>query len=222
MTQRLRITYAKTGALAYVAHLDLVRAWERAFRRARLPLAYSQGFSPHARLSLGAPLPVGAEGAQELLDVWMDSPVVPTQAAEALRAVLPAGLTVITAAEIPEAWAALQAATTAATFRVSLDPAALDVAVLRARIAAFLALDTLPWADTRPGRARRYDLRAAVHALGIADDDGALTLEMTLALDATLTGRTDAVLAVLGVTEPPLRVIRTAMALAAPRTEVTP
>lgn len=218
MAQRLRLTYAKTGALAYVAHLDLVRAWERAFRRARLPLAYSQGYSPHARLSLGAPLPVGAEGTHELLDVWMDPRVAPADAERALRAVLPVGLTVITVEEISEAWPALQATTSTATFRVTLDPTALDVAVLGARIAAFLALDTLPWEDVRADRTRQYDLRAAVHTLTLeaasAADERLPVLEMTLALNATLTGRTDAVLAALEIRTPPLRVIRTAITLA--------
>ena len=57
--QRLRVTYRKADALRYVGHLDLMRTWERSLRRARLPLAYTQGFSPHARLALGAPLAVG-------------------------------------------------------------------------------------------------------------------------------------------------------------------
>ncbi len=56
MPQRLRITYRKDGPAKYVAHLDLMRTWERAIRRATLPLAYSQGFSPHARIAMAAPL----------------------------------------------------------------------------------------------------------------------------------------------------------------------
>ena len=56
MTQRLRVTFAKEGPLRWVAHLDLMRTWERAIRRAVLPLTYSQGFSPHAKIALAAPL----------------------------------------------------------------------------------------------------------------------------------------------------------------------
>jgi radical SAM-linked protein len=57
--QRLRITFARGKELKYISHLDLMRLWQRALRRADIPLAYSQGFSPHPRLSIAAPLAIG-------------------------------------------------------------------------------------------------------------------------------------------------------------------
>ena len=58
-TFRMRITFAKQGRLALLSHLEIARALERAVRRAQLPFAVSQGFSPHMKIAFGAALPVG-------------------------------------------------------------------------------------------------------------------------------------------------------------------
>jgi radical SAM-linked protein len=60
------VTYQKRGPLRFLGHLDLVRAFDRAIRRAKLPVKYSEGFAPRAQLSFPPPLPVGAKGMQEL------------------------------------------------------------------------------------------------------------------------------------------------------------
>ncbi len=57
--QRLRLTFAKTAAMRYTGHLDLHTTWERTLRRARLPLAYSQGFHPQPKIQLASALPLG-------------------------------------------------------------------------------------------------------------------------------------------------------------------
>ncbi|PIW40369.1 MAG: hypothetical protein COW22_02130, partial [Chloroflexi bacterium CG15_BIG_FIL_POST_REV_8_21_14_020_46_15] len=69
--QRLRVRFGRGEEVKFIAHLDIVRFWERAFRRAEIPLAYSQGFTPHPRISLAAPLPVGVTSEFELMDVWL-------------------------------------------------------------------------------------------------------------------------------------------------------
>ena len=75
--QRMRVTFATDDTVKYVGHLDMARAWERAIRRARLPLAYSQGFNPQARMHFAAALPVGFTGQAELIDVFLDAEVEP-------------------------------------------------------------------------------------------------------------------------------------------------
>src|SRR4030067_31719 len=72
---RSRPTFAKTEAMRFTGNLDLHRAWERTFRRAGLPLAYSEGFSPHPRLTLAAALPLGCVSENDLLDAWLASDV---------------------------------------------------------------------------------------------------------------------------------------------------
>lgn len=66
---RLRVTFSKSGRLGMLSHLELARALERAVRRADLPYAVTQGFSPHMKIAFGAALPVGVESTCEIFDV---------------------------------------------------------------------------------------------------------------------------------------------------------
>ncbi|MDP2935460.1 MAG: TIGR03936 family radical SAM-associated protein, partial [Dehalococcoidia bacterium] len=75
--QRLRITFSRGPEVKYISHLDLMRLWERVLRRAKLPLAFSEGFSPHPRLALATPLPVGVTAAEEWMEVYLCRRVSP-------------------------------------------------------------------------------------------------------------------------------------------------
>ena len=68
---RLRLYFGKTSLMRYTAHLDTQRALERTIRRAKLPLAYSEGFTPHAKMNLAAALPLGFTSIGELADIWL-------------------------------------------------------------------------------------------------------------------------------------------------------
>ena len=69
---RVRLLFEKTGPARYISHLDLTRTFQRAFRRADLPLSYSEGFNPHPYLSVARPLPVGVSSFCELLDFGLE------------------------------------------------------------------------------------------------------------------------------------------------------
>lgn len=83
---RLRIVHRKRGRLAMLSHLEVLRAMERTVRRAGLPFAITQGFSPHMKTSFGSALPVGVGGVHEMFDVFLTRFVDPTEAFDALRA----------------------------------------------------------------------------------------------------------------------------------------
>ena len=83
---RLRVTFRETGRLAMLSHLELARALERAVRRAQLPFAVSQGFSPHMRIAFGAALPVGVGGTAEIFDLFLTDYVPALRALEIGRA----------------------------------------------------------------------------------------------------------------------------------------
>ena len=72
LPRRVRIVFRKGEVVKYISNLDLLRAWERILRRARLPLAYTHGFSPHPRITIAMPLAVGCSGENEVLDVLLD------------------------------------------------------------------------------------------------------------------------------------------------------
>src|SRR5205085_1236636 len=72
---RLRVRFAKLGKVRWTSHRDVARMWERAFRRARLPVAYTGGFSPRPKVSFGLALPTGCESLAEYLDLELASDV---------------------------------------------------------------------------------------------------------------------------------------------------
>lgn len=69
---RARIKFSKTGNMKYVGHLDLMRFFQRAMRRADIPIRYSEGFSPHQIMSFAAPLGIGLESIGEYMDITLD------------------------------------------------------------------------------------------------------------------------------------------------------
>lgn len=72
---KLRLKFTKTGRAVYISHLDLMRTLQRVFFRAGLPLRYSEGFNPHARISIVLPLSVGTASRCEYLDFWLTEDV---------------------------------------------------------------------------------------------------------------------------------------------------
>ena len=217
MPQRLRLTYSRRGPAKYVAHLDIMRTWERAIRRAKLPLAYSQGFSPHARIALAAPLPVGTTGERELMDVWMEPSVEPADACERLRQALPPGLEVLDVEEVGERLPSLQSIVRAARYEVAFEAGAIDVEAVGDAIRELLARDSLDWEEQRGNKTRRYDLRATVIELALAGDAEQPVVTMHLALEEGRTGRPASVLAALGVEAQPVEVARVAVEIEQPQ-----
>jgi len=68
--QRIRVRFSRGEELKFISHLDIMRLWQRSLHRADIPLAYTEGFSPHPRISLAAPLAVGVTSQSELMDVF--------------------------------------------------------------------------------------------------------------------------------------------------------
>ncbi len=191
--QRLRLTFAKTAAMKFSGHLDLHKTWERTLRRARLPLAYSQGFNPQPRLQLASALPLGFTSECEVLDAWMEAPQDLTAARLVLERAAPPGIRVLEIVEAPERAPALQTQVVAAEYRVAvasrLSPEAMD-----GRIAALLAAPEIK----RVRREKEYDLRPLIEALArLASDVLGHTLIMRLAAREGATGRPEEVLAAL-------------------------
>jgi len=99
--RRFRSRYAKSGRMVFLGHLDLTRVLIRAFRRARIPLAFSQGFHPLPRISFGPPLPVGYESEAEYLDFQFPGDMNPEEITLRMNQVLSPGVRFIETKEIP-------------------------------------------------------------------------------------------------------------------------
>ena len=83
---RLRATFVEEGRLAMLSHLEVAHTLERVVRRAKLPFAISQGFSPHMKIAFGAALPVGVGSTCEIFDLQLTEYVAPAKALAALQA----------------------------------------------------------------------------------------------------------------------------------------
>ena len=211
--QRLRLTYRRADAVKYITHLDIMRYWERAFRRAHLPLAVSQGFHPHPRISLAAPLPVGVTSDAELMDVYLDEPVRPEEVQARLTAQMAAGFEVLTTEPVAEELPSLQSLVRYAEYLVTVETSLPQEAIERAT-RVLLAKPELPWKHVRDGEERTYDLRPLINDLWVAEAaEGSAVLGMRLQNDGNAAGRPEQVALALGFTEPPLRIHRTRLVL---------
>jgi len=116
--QRVRIRYSKEPPAVFLSHLETMTVFQRALRRANLPVSYSQGLHPHPRVSFGQALAVGIESLCEYLDIFFEGGVDPPYAMEMLNSQLPEGLRVLEAKAIDLRAASLEEATTRAHFRI--------------------------------------------------------------------------------------------------------
>ncbi len=208
--QRLRVTFGRGATLRYITHLDLMRFWERALRRARIELAYSEGFSPHPQISLAAPLSVGVTSRAEVMDVFLAKWVRPREFIIALSRQMPPGLHILSVEEVPLGLPSIQSQMAAAEYEAILPPDAALGAIER-RVADFLARDSVPWQHMREREVRSYDLRPLVYALALRTDAPPAVLWMRLRADNDASGRPDQVLAALDLPGLPLE--RTALLL---------
>ncbi len=94
MPEKLRMRFSKTGRAIWLSHLDLMRTMQRAFLRAEYPLKYSEGFNPHAQISILLPLSVGVSSVCELMDFQLKDDVTLAEMPEKLTSVMPEGIVV--------------------------------------------------------------------------------------------------------------------------------
>ncbi|MGH3471193.1 MAG: TIGR03936 family radical SAM-associated protein [Nocardioidaceae bacterium] len=162
--QRLRIRYAKRGRLRFTSHRDFGRAFERAVNRARLPIAYSSGFSPHPRISYANASPTGAASEAEYLEVGLTQEVDPAIVHQALAESLPPGLDVLRV--VVAAPGALADRLQASVWQIRMPGA--SVPEVEAATKAFLATDRVEVERMTKRGLRTFDCRSAVVSLTVS------------------------------------------------------
>ena len=212
--QRLRLKFSRGDELKYISHLDLMRLWSRASRRAGISVAYSEGFSPHPKISLAAPLPIGVTSEAELMDVTLRRTVSPHFVIKALRQQLPDGIDVVEIQQIPLTSPSLQSQLRYAEYRVVVT-ASKSQKEVRTAITSLIQAESLPWQHMRDTGPRHYDLRPLIRNIWLIDHlDSSFTLDMRLRCDSQGAGRPEQVTAALGLTEYPTSIHRTNLILA--------
>lgn len=161
--QKLRVHYAKRGRLRFSSHRDFQRAFERALRRAGVPVAFSAGFSPHPKVSYAGAAPTGVASEAEYLEVSVTHRVDPEDLRAALDAALPPGLDVL---EVVEAGpGSLADRLEASVWEVRLPGTTPEEA--RVGVAAFLQEPRVDVSRLTKGGVRTFDARAAVLRLAV-------------------------------------------------------
>jgi len=201
--QRIRIRYAKGEAIKFISHHDEFRLWERALRRADLPLLYKQGFNPQPHIQFAAALGVGITGVNELLDIILSPPVPLEEVAGRLRAKLPPAVTLRALEEVPLNAPPLQTLVIGADYTILLyaAPGEIPESLLEERIADFLARTTIWRERERKGKPYTYNLRPLVFELRYEGYDPTLEehrIFLRVQARSGATGRPDEVVDALG------------------------
>jgi radical SAM family uncharacterized protein/radical SAM-linked protein len=171
---RIRMQFTKTGRLKYLSHLDLMVLFQRAAARARIPVAFSQGFNPHPRMSFGPALSVGVESECEFLDIETTRYVEPQDAMEALNRTLPSGMAVTQACAVPRTAPSLSGSI--GRYRYQVTPPAPYTAGLQELTAVFLARDAVMVEK----EGTKKNIRGCIDSIAVSTADGRISVEISL------------------------------------------
>lgn len=176
---RIRFRFTKLGKVRFTSHRDVARLFERALRRAQLPVANTEGFSPRPKMHFGLALPTGGESLGEYIDIDFREPeafdLELAELAGVLSPLLPPGLDIDNAAVVDRKDPSLQEAVTSCSWRIEIrDRPAAD---LRTAVDQLLAAESLPVTRERKGKPVHDDIRPNIVALSV-DPDGALVAEL--------------------------------------------
>ena len=210
---RLRIKFYKGQETKYISHLDLMRLWERAFHRAGMQLAYTEGFSPHPRISLAAPLALGVTSGAELMDVVLAKEASPHFFITAVNGKLPAGVRILQAHAIGLNEPSLQSLVRQAEYETTFETEK-ERDEIEENINRLLGAEHLPWQHLRDTGPRHYDLRALIDELWLVKLDPPLcTVGMRLRCGSNGSGRPEQVIKALGFEKRPEVIHRTKLIL---------
>ena len=211
--QRLRVRFCRGEEIKFISHLDIMRLWQRALHRAGIPLAYSEGFSPHPRISLAAPLPVGITSQAELMDVFCTKWVSPHFFTAAMSQQLPPGIEILQVYPVAPTMPSLQSQVGYAEYKVEVETEK-DQQGIESALTSLLSVKHLPWQHQRDTGTRNYDLRALIDDLWlIYRHSGYCTIGMRLRCNGGGSGRPEQVAAAMGFTHYPHSIHRTKLVL---------
>ena len=187
---RLRIQFAKTGSMALLSRLDLMRLLERALRRSGLPISFTGGFHPLPRVQIALALPLGAEADGEWMDMEFTEALDPLQLQQGLQPLLPPGITLLSVAEVPVSSPSLSQEIRAAVWSFDVELESGMTLDWSPAIAALLAADQLMWHDTdKKGRPRSRDCRSVLRRLDVLSGPEGSRMRLRLEADVDSMGR---------------------------------
>lgn len=141
---KLRSKFYKKGDMIFISHLDLLRLFERAMRRAQIPIAYSQGFNPHPIMAFATALGLGVSSDAEYIDITLNENVEAEAFKERINKVLPEGLQIVESKEVPLKEPSLMSIVKSSSYLVKfLLIEAIEQNIFEEKLKEFLDIDTI-------------------------------------------------------------------------------
>ena len=217
--QRVRFRIGRTGAVRFLSHLETAEAWIRGLRRANAPLAFSQGFHAHAKVTFATATPLGEESTGDYMDVMLAGHVSPAALCARLAACLPQGLHAYEAFEVPLRGDALMASVIGFDYELHVpgDPEALAIRAAEIMAAAEVLLDRSVKSRSSEGGRKKIalDVRPLISDLCVAgtDSEGDVVVRFATRLHEERLAKPKEIVALLGLDAARTRVVRTATLL---------
>ena len=166
---KVRLRFSKTGALVYIGHLDVMRYFQKLMRRAGIPVAYSEGFSPHQILSFTPPLPLGMESSGEYADIELTESISSETALKKLRAQSVDEIVISSFKALPDRCTNAMASVNAASYSVFADEKSYDV--LKRAVPVLLQKDSVNVIKKTKKSEKGIDIRPLIYELSADDND---------------------------------------------------
>ena len=176
---RYRIMCTKTGRAMFIGHLEMKKLLERAFRRAQLPLRFSEGHNPEARFSFGHPVPLEVESTAEIFDVELTQPVDTNRIMEEVNKFLPEGMVIYQVRMISPKSPSIASSLAAIQYRIDISPLIEQFGKdwVRDKLEQFMSRKEVMFEKERKGKIRLVNMREFVTAAKLCDEK---TLDLTL------------------------------------------
>lgn len=174
---RMRIRFSKLAEIRYISHLDLMRTISRAIRRAKVPIAFSQGFNPHHLISMGSALSVGLTSTGEYMDLELTEELSVLEFLDMMKPMLPNGLELVTGELITGKVDSLMAQINIAVYQVRLKTN-LSKGGIEQRIKDFCLEDQILIHRQSKKKVREVDLKPLLRELKVLELAGDFSLEM--------------------------------------------
>ena len=174
---KIRIKFSKQGVMRFIGHLDIMRYFQKAMRRAHIDIAFTEGFSPHMIMSFAAPLGVGLTSDGEYMDIEIRTPVSSEDAIHQLNEVMVEGMKVLSFRQIEEGKAGkAMSLVAAADYTVSFRPGYEPEGDWQSRLEEFIQKDSILVLKKTKKSEVETDIRPMIYQLSVKDDKVHMTL----------------------------------------------
>ncbi|MCM1253089.1 MAG: TIGR03936 family radical SAM-associated protein [Clostridium sp.] len=184
---KIRIKFAKYGSMKFIGHLDVMRFFQKAIRRADIDIKYSEGFNPHQIMSFAAPLGVGIESRGEYLDIEINTLISTQKMKDDLNKVMVEGMEILSVTLLPDDAQNAMASVAAAKYRVVCHADGVSASELPDKLAAFYKKEHIFVTKTTKKSVLELDLKPGIHELTLTMEPDS-SFVITMLVDASSSG----------------------------------